>query len=127
VVIVEKDESGKQVFIGEYYAKGDRMKIGKVEITGGQVNFADRIEKIEYNEGLGIGKEELDKLKEGVKGLSAEKKAELDTQYDELRGADTEEKKKSIGERIKEFLVKNGIEAARSLAVEAIKKILMGG
>jgi hypothetical protein len=127
VVIIEKDKSGKQVIIKEYYAKGDRMKIGKVEISGGQVNFADRIEKIEYNEGLGIGKEELNELKEGVKGLSAEKKAKLDTQYDELRRADTEDKKKSIGKRIKDFLVKNGIEAARSLAVEAIKTILLGG
>jgi len=122
-----KDESGRPiVFAKEYYAKGDKMEIGDVHISGGQVNFADRIEKVEYNERLGLSEEDLEQFKGAVKALSAEKQGALNARCEEFESAETEEKKASIGKRIKDFLVENGIAVARGLTVEAIKMILMG-
>jgi GTPase SAR1 family protein len=126
VVIYERDEKGRPIIFAKEYYGGDRMKIERIDISGGQVNFADRIEKIEYKEGLGISEQELEKLKEGIRALSVEKHGLLNTQCEEFKKADTEKKSKLIGHKIKNFLIENGIAVARGLTVEAIKIILMG-
>ena len=127
VVILEKDKRGERIiFTQEYFEKGDKsMKIDKVDISGGKVVFADTIEKIEYNENLGISETELKELKASIKALTEEKRNVLNTHYSEFKNAETEEKKKSIAGKIKDFLVENGIAIARGLTIEALKLILM--
>jgi len=126
VVIYEKDKSGKRIiFADKYFEKGDEMKIEKIDISGGKVVFADKIEKIEYNENFGISEKELEELKTAIKALTEEKKGKLNTHYDEFKNAKTEKDKKSIAGKIKDFLIENGIAVARSLTVEALKIILM--
>jgi hypothetical protein len=127
VVIFEKDKRGDRIiFTQEYFEKGDKsMKIDKIDISGGKVVFADRIEKIEYNENLGIDEKELKELKASIKALTTDIKDVLNTHYSEFKNAETEEKKKSIAGKIKDFLVENGIAIARGLTIEALKLILM--
>jgi len=126
VVIFEKDKRGKRIIFAEkYFEKGDEMKIDKIDISGGKVVFADRIGKVEYNEKLGISEKELEELKASIKALTEEKKNVLNTHYGAFKNAKTEEKKKSILGKIKDFLIENGIAVARGLTIEALKIILM--
>ena len=126
VVVYEKDKKEDRIiFTEQYFEKGDKMKINKMNITGQQVVVADTIDNVDYHESLGISNKELDEFKAAIKALSEDKLIALNTQYEEFRDAETEEKKKTIAERIKNFLIKNGVEVARSLTVEALKMILM--
>ena len=120
-----EETQGRVIFAKEYYEKGDRMKIDKMSVTGRQVVVADSIGNVDYHEDWGISKEELEEFKAAVKALSQDKQAVLNSEYDEFRRADTEEKKQSIAAKTKDFLVENGIAVARGLTVEVLKTILM--
>jgi len=119
-------EGGAIIYAKEYYAKGGKMETGDIHISGGQVSFADRIDKVEYNDRLGLSEEDLEEFKAAVKALSAEKQAVLNGQCGQFENAETQEKRASIGKKIKDFLVDNGIAVGRALTVEAIKMILTG-
>jgi GTPase SAR1 family protein len=126
--IESPEKTKEQVIIvqGDYYEKGAKiMKIDKINISGGQVAFADSIENLVYNEDLRISEKDLEALKAAVKALPPDKQAELNSQYDDFSKAETEENKKSTAKKIKDFLVENGIAVARGLTVEALKMILM--
>ncbi len=119
---IRKREKGKRIYYvdGDYIEKGSGMEIRDVNISGGNVNFADNIDQIIYNENLGISKEDFDELKEAIKKLSDEKIALLGKMSGELNKADTEENKLSIVERIKKFLIENGIPVAHSLTASIL-------
>ncbi|UCG46855.1 MAG: hypothetical protein JSU94_15315, partial [Phycisphaerales bacterium] len=119
-------ETAERIIYAKEYHEDHGMKIEKVKITGGHVNFADRIEKIEYNESLGMGEKELAELKAALKRLPGDKAAELDRQAGELQKAETQEQKTSISRRILKFLVDNGVAVAKDLTVEVLKSILTG-
>ena len=124
---IESPEETREriIFAEEYFEKGDKMKIDKMNISGRQVVVADRLGNVDYHESMGISESKLDEFKEAVKALPQDIMAALNSQYDEFVNADTEEKKKTTVEKIKNFLIKNGVEVARSLTVEALKMILM--
>jgi hypothetical protein len=132
VVTIEQDEEERRVYVyGDYYersyGRSYGMRIRNVDVHGGQVNFADRIDKIEYHESIGISEDELKGLVAAVKELSAERRQVLDGHYKGLLEADTEEKRESFGGKIRDWLVESGIDAAKSLTVEAIKAWLLTG
>lgn len=95
------------------------MEIENINISGGNVNFADRIESIVYNENFGISKEEFDESKETIKKLSQDKQAQLIKMSAELTDTAAEQKQPII-ERIQNFLYENGVPIAQSLTAAAI-------
>jgi hypothetical protein len=96
------------------------MKINKININDGNVTFADKIDKIVYNENLGISKDEFSEFISAIQGLAAEKQSLLEKNFRQIPKAGTEEEKKSIAERIKIFLIDNGTPVARSLTASTI-------
>jgi internalin A len=125
--IESPEETQERIVIAqEYYEKGDKkMKINKANISGRQVVVADSIGNVDYHEDFGISEGELEEFKAAVKSLSQDKQEVLNSEYDEFRKAETDEKKKSTATKIKDFLLVNGIEVARGLTIEALKMILM--
>ena len=99
------------------------MKINKINIHGGNVNFADKIDKIVYNQNLGINKEQFTELIGAIKTLPTEKQSVIEKNFEEAAKAKTEEQKRSICERIKTFLVTNGIPVAHSFTGSAILEL----
>lgn len=95
------------------------MKIGKVNVQG-NANFADNIETIIYNQNFGVGRGEFGELKEAVKNLAAEQAAQLSAMSGQLIRADSEEQKQPLIQKMKTFLVENGIPIAQSLTASAI-------
>lgn len=96
------------------------MKINKINIHGGNVTFADKINKLVYNQNFGISENQFSELINALKELPAEKQSIIEKDFEELAGAQTEEQKKSIGERIKSFLIDNAIPVAHSLTASII-------
>ena len=96
------------------------MKIDKVDIHGGNVNFAEKIDTIVYNQDLGISKEQFSELVAGIKGLAADKQRLIEHDFREMSEAATEKEKLSIAERIRTFLIANTIPVAHSLTATAI-------
>jgi hypothetical protein len=96
------------------------MKIKNLHIKAKNVNFTDKIGKIVYNQNLGITKEQFAELIGAIKALPAEKQSVIEKDFREVSKAKTEEEKKSICERIKRFLIDNGIPVAQSFAGTAL-------
>lgn len=96
------------------------MNINEINISGGNVNFAKVIGQIVYNQNLGISKDEFSEVISAIKGLAAEKQSSLEKDFRQIPKAASEEEKKSIAERIKAFLIDNGIPVAHSLTASAI-------
>ena len=96
------------------------MKINKVDVHGGNVNFGDKIEMIVYNQGLGVSKAQFSELIAGIKGLAADKQRRIEDDFQDMAKAKTEQEKESIAERIKAFLTANAIPVAHSLTATAI-------
>lgn len=94
------------------------MEIGNIN-NYGEMIIADKIEKIVYNENLGIDKEEFGKLKETLKNLSQDKQAQLIQMSGELTDTAAEQKPPII-ERIQTFLYENGVPIAHSLTAAGI-------
>ncbi len=96
------------------------MEIKNLHIKAKNVNFADKIGKIVYNQNLGITKDQLTELISAIKALPAEKQSVIEKDFEEAAKAKTEEQKKSICERIRAFLNNNGIAVAQSFTGTAI-------
>jgi len=95
------------------------MKINKVEVHGEAV-FADKIDTIVYNQGLGVSKEQFSELIARIKGLAADKQSLIENDFREIVRARTEQEKESIAERIRAFLTANAIPVTHSLTATAI-------
>ncbi len=124
--LIGKSEKGKRVYWvdGDYIEKGSGMEIRDINISGGNVNFADKIDKIIYNENLGISKEDFDELKGAVGKLSKERLADLGEMGQDLVKAKTEDEKTTMVERIKTFLIENGVPVAQGLTAAGIFEIV---
>jgi len=120
----EEDELIKKggIYINYYY-EGDKVKIEKIDAQGANINIADRIGKIIYNQNSGIGKEEFEQLKTAIEKLGNEKQSKLSEMSGELLKAGSEDEKASIRQRIKDFLINNGIPVAHSLTAAGIVEI----
>jgi len=96
------------------------MKINKVNIHGGNVTFADKIDTIVYNQNFRIPQAQFAELIAGIKGLAADKQRRIEDDFQDMAKAKTEQEKESIAERIKAFLTANAIPVAHSLTATAI-------
>jgi len=96
------------------------MKINKINIHGGNVNFADKIDKIIYNQNLGISKGQFSELIDAIKSLPADQLSVLEKDFSRIHKAGNDEEKTSICQRIKTFLINNGIPVAHSLTASAL-------
>ncbi len=103
-----------------YFERAYDMRIGKVDVHG-NANFADRIDKIEYNENLGVSKEDLTTLVEAVKSLSTPQKKAFDAQCQGFIEAETDEEKQSYVKKIGGWLVDTGIDVGKSVTTELMK------
>ena len=118
--IVSND--GKRKGIHIEYHEGPTMRFGDVHISGGNVNFADGIGQIQYKQQYGITKQRYDEFIASIAALSEENKVLLNKRFAELAKADTEEKKKSAAEKILHFLLKKGVDVAKDITVEFMKR-----
>jgi hypothetical protein len=96
------------------------MKITNLNVHGGQVNMADRIDKIEYHHSIGISQEEFDILKRQVAQLTPEKQEELKVIILEAETPTTEEQKLSIGTRIYNWLNINSEDITKELTAATL-------
>ncbi|MHC4477446.1 MAG: COR domain-containing protein [Planctomycetota bacterium] len=121
VIVAEEGLSPEESFMisGNRTEKGYPVEIRKINISGGHVSIAGRVDTIVYNENLGVSKGEFDELRAAIKNLSGDKQAQLSQMSGELTGAGSEEKQPII-ERIQTFLIENGIPVAQSLTAAAI-------
>ncbi len=99
------------------------MKIDKIEILGGQVNFADRIDKIEYHAESDISKEDFEALKSALLQLSPEQTQQLQQKVEIVKALPEKERTTRIQE-LKTFLLETGIAINQNLAASAIWDIL---
>jgi hypothetical protein len=94
------------------------MKIEKIDIKNSQVNFADRIDSLEYHNGLEISRSDFEQLKMAIKNLS---ESELKTLAEETNvNQDAVEQKAAAGARIKAFLGLHGVAIAQNLTASVI-------
>lgn len=107
------------IYGGDYIERAETMKLGDIK-NYGQINIADRIDKIVFKENLGISKEDFDYLKEGIKKLPEEKQTSLKGMLSELITCDLTDEKQSIFQKIKVFLEENGVPIAQSLTAAGI-------
>lgn len=96
------------------------MKINKINIHGGNVNFVEKIDKIIYNQNLGISKGKFSELINAIKSLPPDQLSVLEKDFCQIPQVKTDEEKTSICQRIKTFLINNGIPVAHSLTASAI-------
>jgi type IV secretory pathway VirB4 component len=99
------------------------MEIKNLHINAKNVTFADKIGKVVYNQNLGITKEQFSELIGAIKKLPTDKQTMIEKHFEEAAKAKNEEEKKSICERIKRFLVDNGIPVAQSFTGSAILEL----
>jgi len=108
---------------GKYFERGHYME--PVDIKNfGQINIADKINKVVFNENLDISKEDLDQLKEGIKNLPQDKQANLKGMFGELIECDVLEKREPIIQNIRNFLYDNGVPIAQSLTAAGIFELI---
>ena len=119
---IEKAEDRKKRY--EELGKGRIMKGGEFKIYAKYVNIAEEIGKIVYEENYGVGKKEFEELKEAVKGMAEEKLADLGEMGRDLAGATGEDEKTTIAEKIKGFLIENGVPIAHGLTAAGIFEIV---
>jgi hypothetical protein len=96
------------------------MNIKNFNVHGGQVNIADRIDKIEYNQSIGISQEEFDILKRQVAQLNAEKQEALKQLVLEVETPTTEAQKLSIGTRIYNWFNLNSEDITKELTAATL-------
>jgi hypothetical protein len=115
---------------GNYFERGHCMDPGDIK-NFGQINIADRIDKVVFNENLGISKEDLGQLKQGIKNLPQEEQTSLKRMFGEMIECDVVEERQSIVQNIRSFLQENGVPIAQSLTaggiLELIKLLFIGG
>ncbi len=96
------------------------MKIQNFNVHGGQVNIADRIEKIEYNTSLGISRDEFDAIKRQIEQLSLEKREEIKTIIVESETPSNEVEKQSIGKKIYNWQNVNSEDITKELTAATL-------
>lgn len=105
--------------------KSSTMKIKKiVNKEGSQANFADKIDKVVFEEKLGIGKMEFEQFLQAVRKMPQEKQEELETQYEVITIEEDTNEKKGLIEKTQKFLVDNGIPTAQSFSGTVIFELL---
>ncbi len=102
------------------------MEIKNLNIFGGQVTFAERIDKIEYHAESGISKEDFERLKAALLQLSPDQTQELQQKV-EIIEALPEKDRTTLIQELKTFLLETGIAINQNLAASALWGILSGG
>lgn len=120
--VLEKPDKEKRVyFIDEYYERCD-IRLGDVNVSVGNINLIERFERIEYDQRSGITQEQFDRLKASIAALSQETREVLNKKFAQLAAADTKSKKESAAKKILCLLRDKGVEVAKEITVEFIKK-----
>lgn len=105
--------------------KGGNMKIENINAqSGSQVNIADKIGKIVFNESPNLTKIEFEEIRKGISKFTIEQFKELEELAKEVTNISKEEHKNNTVERAREFLINNGIPVAQGFTASAIFEIL---
>jgi len=108
--------------------KYNKMKITN-NISGGQVNFADRIDKIEYHAGNGITQKDFDEFKQSLKQLSLVQQQAVTQRLTVIESLPAESRSLGIQE-LPNFLLDTGVALGQNLSatfIYDILKLLVGG
>ena len=82
--------------------------------------MADRIDKIEYNNNIGISREEFDIIKRQIEQLSLEKREEIKAIIVESETPTNEVEKQSIGKKIYNWLNVNSEDITKELTAATL-------
>ena len=97
------------------------MKINQINISG-QTIIAEKIDKISYNDTIGLNKEDFDRLKEELLKIKSSEFKEVMLMLHNIK----EDKSRSTTgkERLKKFLVENGVAMANNISSSIIFEVL---
>ncbi len=101
------------------------MQIGKVEIHGGQVNFADTIQKIIYTENNFYTKQEFEEVKSALQYLPKEKLEALKIDAGQKPLDSNEEEKKSWGQKMKDKMLGSGVKVVEHMSAIVVAELLI--
>jgi hypothetical protein len=99
------------------------MKIVNLNVKGGQVNIADKIDKIEYNTQFGISSNEFELLIDAFLKLNQQQFEELKDCLLQLNKAKNTSEQKSFTEKAIHFIKDLGISFASSLTIDGLVQI----
>ncbi|GEM_PF-1865836 len=100
------------------------MKIKNINIKDSQVNFADKIDSINYNQNTSVNESQFEDIKKTILSLSNEEKAVLLSHHKEIVNDANIDSKMSKMESVKAFLIRNGSSMITSVSANAIYEVL---
>lgn len=100
------------------------MKIENQNISNSQVNFADKIDNIEYMASLGIPQADFEKLLAQLKKLNSQQQDYITQEINIPSEDDSIEQQSQKREKIKKFLVDSGIAIAQNLSASGIYDLI---
>jgi len=123
---IEIIQDAKQSIYNIYnFEKGaNHMEIKNLNITGGNINIADKIDKIVYNESTGISHEEFIKVLDHIMHLPTTEVERLKKHYYKIETDYSIEEKQSIGENVKQSLLTTGLSLVQNLAASAVFELV---
>ena len=99
------------------------IKIGELNVYGGNVSFGDRITTLRYSPTFGVNKEELKDLIAQIKGLSQDLQSVLQTCFETMKNAKTDNERQTTAIKILSFLKEHGLAVADSLTASVILEL----
>ncbi|HLO45773.1 MAG TPA: hypothetical protein VK175_15650 [Leadbetterella sp.] len=99
------------------------MKIENLNVSGGQVNIADKIEKIIYKPNFGISENEFQTLVASLKNLNGQQFTDLKDCFIQINDAQTLTEKTTLIDKTKKILFDLGISFASSLTIDGIVQL----
>lgn len=99
------------------------MKIENLNVTGGQVNIADKIGKIIYSPSFGISADEFHLLTNSLKDLNGQQFNNLKDCFIQINNAQSLPEKTLFIEKAKIFLIDLGLSFASSLTIDGIVQL----
>ena len=99
----------------EHLAQKQKSEV-VINIHGGQVNFGNRIDKIQYKPKFGLSKPDFNTLQQQIQQLTELQQATIKALIEEVPEAQTAVEKKSIGDKIIGFMNDSSIPVIQNLA-----------
>lgn len=99
------------------------MKIENLNVSGGQVNISDRIDKIIYKPNYGISENEFQIMVSSLKGLNSQQFRDLKDCFIQINNAQSLPEKMSFIDATKKFLLDLGISFSSSLTIDGLVQL----
>jgi len=100
------------------------MKINKIEISNSQVNYVDKVSKIEYSPTIGIDPKLFNEIKEQILNIPGPIMQSIILQTHKAVNESSDKKRSITLRNIKEQLVANGVSILNSISASALFEIL---